>query len=230
MTMLEDAIGAGLRKVMAKVIKQLVVNEVSAVTSAANKHAQIKLLKSQEAPMPQVDLYKSAAQAGQEWTSFVKRLAHDRKVTFSKAADMAMQDPVARGLFHIAGITSSNQDLILAKLSGGDLPQPAPGHPHVATGGGYNPPLAPRSSVPGPLDYASQRPRSGKVHDEPDADDEDLPAKAFGIFRNAVDRLRQDGMSHSEAMDKVIRDYPNLWSQAKLHRPDAVKNVADRLG
>jgi hypothetical protein len=47
--------------------------------------------------------------------------------------------------------------------------------------------------------------------------DEDQAAPAFGVFTNAVDQSRRDGMTRWDAFMHAISEFPALWNAAKQH-------------
>jgi hypothetical protein len=204
-----------------RVLRNLRINEVSGVDKGAGRGVRIMLMKRdepQETDMNTEAIAKIAvAKATNVWNGLVELTAKQQGISISKAIDQCLRTELGQQAFSLAKRCDGASFL---KIGGGSLPQPEQGRPHASN---YDPPLAPRSAVPGPIDYASQRPRRDQ-HAEPDADDR--PAKAFKVFTDAVDQMCRDGMRRTDAFDEAVKRFPATWAEAKKYRIKPMGDVS----
>jgi hypothetical protein len=202
----------GIRDRIQRVIEDLVVREISAVTKGANGHTRILLRKhagggvelvpdkSQEVrPM-------NSATAFSMWDTYTDVIAKRDNVSKSRAIDVALRTETGRELYKLASPATGAD---VAKLGGGTLPQgPTP--------------MPPTARRPDPTDYASSRRKD-------DAEDGNAERQSRR-YLTRVEQLVAGGMTPSKAHDKARAEMPDEWTAHKMMPPSHDGNAPRMRG
>jgi hypothetical protein len=177
-----------------RILRNLQIAEVSGVRKGAGHGVQIKLMK-QEAAM-QTEFTK--ADALQAWNQGVDETVRVLKVNRSRAVDHLLRNSeTAQRLWNIVkGYSASD---VLEKDAPVESPTKDRGHGDSSN---YSDPHRSTRNVVDPNSVV------GRLRGE-------HGSKGLAAFNGLVDAHVASGMSRSMAMDRVRRERPELWQQAK---------------
>jgi hypothetical protein len=219
---------------MPRILRNLIINEVSGVDRGAGKGVKIMLMKRdhpgggteivrkviKQAEMP----ISTPATACMGFDTYCEVLAKKDGITKSAAINKALGDLTGRALYQM-GRSASAADVL--KLGDGELPN---GRIDGSSGrasplhDSYGPdiPTPPTARRPHPLDYSVDR-YQHEDEDSGESDDEGhrLAAEAYDAMDQDVSKwMRQDrSLTKSKALDRFRTTYPNAWKMAMRYKP-----------